>query len=166
MTRTGTEPTSLMTSTSRDRRTRRRPMDNTSELVHMLGQVTGGRGIRVASDGLTRTVISLQLLDSPVELPLLMPGSGSSPPMKSGAISNANMFQCGEASSYLGHVFCYSAQSSFMSGQTMGRDVQQQWGEYLGSKRHYCLHTHRCICLRGPGVAVARGDTGGRLQRA
>ena len=166
MTRTGTEPTSLMTSISRDRRTRRRPMDNTSELVQMWGQVTGGRGICVTRDGLTRTVISLQLLDSPVELPLLMPGSGSSPPMKSGAISNANIFLCGRRASISGTFFVIPRSHLSSSGQTMGRDVQQQWGEYLGSKRHYCLHTHRCICLRGPGVAVARGDTGGRLQRA
>ena len=80
-------------------------MDNTSELVQMWGQVTGGRGICVTRDGLTRTVISLQLLDSPVELPLLMPGSGSSPPMKSGAISNANIFLCGRRASISGTFF-------------------------------------------------------------
>ena len=94
-----------MTSISRDRRTRRRPMDNTSELVQMWGQVAGGGGICVTRDGLTRTVISLQLLDSPVELPLLMPGSGSSPPMKSGAISNANIFLCGRRAPISGTFF-------------------------------------------------------------
>ena len=152
-TRTGTEPTSLMTSISRDRRTRRRPMDNTSELVQMWGQVAGGGGICVTRDGLTRTVISLQLLDSPVELPLLMPGSGSSPPMKSGAISNANIFLCGEASSYLGHVFCYSAQSFFISGQTMGRDVEQRPREYPGQKRRYPLHFNRDPTHMGSSVS-------------
>ena len=141
-------------------------MDNTSELVQMWGQVAGGGGICVTRDGLTRTVISLQLLDSPVELPLLMPGSGSSPPMKSGAISNANIFLCGEASSYLGHVFCYSAQSFFISGQTMGRDVEQRPRGYPGQKRRYPLHFNRFIRPRDPGVAVARGNTEGLFQGA
>ena len=155
-----------MTSISRDRRTHRRPMDNTSELVHMLGQVTGGRGIRVASDGLTRTVISLQLLDSPVELPLLMPGSGSSPPMKSGAISNANIFLCGRRASISGTFFVIPRSHLSSSGQTMGRDVEQRPREYTGQKRRYPLHFNRFIRPRGPGVAVARGDTGGLFQGA
>ena len=104
-----------MTSISRDRRTRRRPMDNISELVQMWGQVTGGRGTCVTRDGLTRTVISLQLLDSPVELPLLMPGSGSSPPMKSGAISNANIFLCGRRAPISGTFFVIPRSHLYLS---------------------------------------------------